>query len=489
MADRREYILISVLVGTLMSAIDTTIVILALPTITAYFHASLVTTIWVILIYLLLLAAFTTQLGRLGDIFGRGKMFNSGFLVFIAGSAASGASPTIDILIISRGVQAFGAALMQANSSAIVADNFEPSQRGRAFGITTMGWNIGGTLGIVLGGIITTFIGWQYIFYINVPIGLFGFILALRYVRDNNKAPSRIDVPGMVLLLSILSLVSYGATDIAGHGIDTFNTVLVAAGILLLIPFVLVERIVSFPVIEIKAFREPKLTYSLMAALLQALGYLSVIFILIMYLQGIRGFTPLDASLLLVPGYVVASLLAPRMGRLSDRVGAGLVAGIGIFLMAAGVLIYLFLKVNSSIYLVILASVVSGLGGALFWPSNNSAVMSSAPRRLYGSVSGLLRTLSSIGTLMSYVITISAASLAIPRYVAFEVFLGTSKLEGGVSGQFLSGLHTALLISLVPLIIAGILSIMKSARPGRSEPHSNTVEYKNKIEGHVEGDE
>jgi Arabinose efflux permease len=145
MADRREFVLISVLVGTLMSAIDTTIVILALPTITAYFHASLVTTIWVILIYLLLLAAFTTQLGRLGDIFGRGKMFNSGFLVFIAGSAASGASPTIDILIISRGIQAFGAALMQANSSAIVADNFEPSQRGRAFGITTMGWNIGGT--------------------------------------------------------------------------------------------------------------------------------------------------------------------------------------------------------------------------------------------------------------------------------------------------------------------------------------------------------
>ncbi len=489
MADKREFVLISVLVGTLMSAIDTTIVILALPTITAYFHASLVTTIWVILIYMLLLAAFTTQLGRLGDIFGRGKMFNSGFLVFIAGSAASGASPTIDILIISRGIQAFGAALMQANSSAIVADNFEPSQRGRAFGITTMGWNIGGTLGIVLGGIITTFIGWQYIFYINVPIGMVGFLLAVRYVRDNNKAPSKIDIPGMILLLSILSIVSYGATDIAGHGIDTFNTILVSVGVLLLIPFIMVEKKVSFPVIEIKAFREPKLTYSLMAALLQALGYLSVIFILIMYLQGIRGFTPLYASLLLVPGYVVASLLAPRMGRLSDRVGPGLVAGIGIFLMAAGVLAYLFLKVNSSIYLVILASVVSGLGGALFWPSNNSAVMSSAPRRLYGSVSGLLRTLSSIGTLMSYVITISAASLSVPRYVAFEVFLGTSKLDGGVSQQFLAGLHTALLISLVLLMVAGILSIMKSSKPGEAQPRSNLGDYKTKIESHVEGED
>lgn len=472
-----------------MSAIDTTIVILALPTITAYFHASLVTTIWVILIYLLLLAAFTTQLGRLGDIFGRGKMFNSGFLVFIAGSAASGASPTIDILIISRGIQAFGAALMQANSSAIVADNFEPNQRGRAFGITTMGWNIGGTLGIVLGGIITTFIGWQYIFYINVPIGMIGFIIAARYVRDNNRAPSRVDIPGMMILLSMLSLISYGATDIAGHGIDTFNLVLVVVGAILLIPFIIVEKKVSFPVIEMKAFREPRLTYSLMAALLQALGYLSVIFILIMYLQGIRGFTPLTASLLLVPGYVVASLLAPRMGRLSDRVGSGLVAGVGIFLMAAGVLVYLLLKVNSSLYLVILASIVSGLGGALFWPSNNSAVMSNAPRRLYGSVSGLLRTLSSIGTLMSYVITISAASLAIPRYVAFEVFLGTSKLQGGVSGKFLTGLHTALLISLVLLVVAGILSIMKSSSPKSAEPAPGLNEYRKKTENLAEGED
>ena len=490
MRDRKDLILVSVLVGTLMSAIDTTIVILALPTITVDLHASLVSTIWVILIYLLLLAAFTTQLGRLGDIFGRGRMFNSGFLVFIVGSAASGASPTIDILIISRGIQAFGAALMQANSSAIVADNFPPSERGRAFGITTMGWNIGGTLGIVLGGIITTFIGWRYIFYINVPIGLIGFVLAVRYVKDNNRAPSKIDIPGMALLLSILSLISYGATDIAGHGVNSFNTVLVVAGLALIAPFIYVEKIVKFPVIEIKAFREPRLTFSLFAALLQALGYLSVIFILIMYLQGIRGFTPLTASLLLVPGYVVASLLAPRMGRLSDHIGAGLVAGIGIFLMAAGVLIYFTLKVNSSLYLVVLASIVSGIGGALFWPSNNSAVMSSAPRRLYGSISGLLRTLSSIGTLMSYVITISVASLAIPRYVAFEVFLGTNKqLTGGVSSQFLGGLHAALLISLVLLIFAGILSILKSGRKKGETFDPEKGEFKKKIDASPQGED
>ena len=144
MAERRGLILLSVLIGTLMSAIDTTIVILALPTITGSFkNASFIETIWVILIYLLVLAVLTTQMGRLGDIFGRGRIFNTGFLIFITGSGLAGLSPTVDFLIAFRALQGFGAVLIQANSSAIVADHFPLGERGKAFGITSMGWNIG----------------------------------------------------------------------------------------------------------------------------------------------------------------------------------------------------------------------------------------------------------------------------------------------------------------------------------------------------------
>ncbi len=465
MTDRKNMILASVLIGTLMSAVDTTIVILAIVNINDSLKSTLVGTIWVILIYLLVLAVFTTQLGKLGDIFGRGRMFNAGFLIFIAGSAACGASVNITMLIVSRAIQGVGAALLQANSSAIVADYFPPSERGRAFGITSSGWNIGGTLGIVLGGIITTLIGWQYIFYINVPIGIIGFIMALTYIKDNKVTEARIDYPGMLLLLAILSLITYSATHIAGNGITDFNLILAAAGAVLIIPFIMVEMRSEHAVINLRAFRNRLLTYSLLAAFLQAMGYLSIIFILIMYLQGIKGFDPLTSSLILVPGYVVASFLAPKMGKFSDRIGAGKVATAGIFLMAVGVVVYLALGVESSIYIVVTGSLVSGVGGSMFWPSNNSSVMSAAPRDLYGSISGLLRTLSSIGTLMSYVLTISIASLSIPRYVAFEVFLGTgTSLTGSIASKFMVGIHSALLMSIALLIVAGMLSFARSGK-------------------------
>lgn len=472
MAEHRNLVLMSVLIGTLMSAVDTTIVILAIPSIKDGLQTTFLNTIWVILSYLLVLAALTTQMGRLGDIFGRRRIFNAGFLVFIVGSAMCGAAPRADFLIMSRAIQGFGAVLLQANGTAIVADHFQPHERGKAYGIVSMGWNIGGILGIVLGGVITTFIGWRYIFYINVPIGLLGFAMGLKYIKDERRVGKKIDYAGTAVLLVLLTLIAYGSTDIAGNGVDAFNLLLIMAGILCLIPFVLVERYVKDPVILLKAFKERMLTYSLAAATLQAIGYLSVIFILILYLQGIRGFTPLESSLILVPGYVVSGLLSPFMGRLADRFGAGKIATIGIFFMALGVLVYFFLETGSDVFVVITGSLVAGFGGSMFWPSNSTSVMASAPRELYGSISGLLRTLSSMGVLFSYVLTISIASLAVPRSVAFAVFLGLTNSLGGVPAGFMTGIRSAFLTSLIILIAAGILS---SAR-ARGRPAGLTTE-------------
>ena len=473
MPNHRNLILLTVLLGTLMSAVDTTIIILALPTMVTDLKTDLFIAIWIIIIYLLIIAVLTTQFGGLGDIYGRGRIFNLGFLIFTIGSAMCGFSPGIWYLIGSRGIQAVGAALIQANGSAIIADYFEPGERGNAFGYLAMGWNIGGTLGIVLGGIITTFLGWRMIFYINIPIGLIGFVIGLKYIKDNNRKQLKIDVRGMILLAVILSMLSYGATDLAGRGVNQTNLAIITAGIALFLPFLLLEKSANNPIINLTAFKEPNLTFSLLSSLTQAMGYLSVIFLLIMYLQGILGLDPLRASLLLVPGYIIASFMSPRLGRLSDKVGSRFVASAGISLMACAVIIFLTLGLSTPVYVIVVASIISGIGGSMFWPANNSSVMSSTPKKLYGSISGLLRTLSSIGTLISYVISISVASLSVPRRVAFEVFLGTNSLSGNVSSAFLIGLHSAFIVCLIILIVSGIFSFLRrSAEAPATMPDS-----------------
>ena len=447
-----------------MTAMDTTIVLLALPTMTVELKAPFMDTIWVILVYLLVLATLTTQVGKLGDIFGRGRIFNAGFLIFIVGSAMAGASPNVDFLIISRIIQGLGAVLLQANMSALISDYFTAEERGRAFGITIMWYYIGMVLGIILGGVITTFIGWRYIFYINVPIGLIGFFIAEKYIKDNRKSRVKIDYVGTALLIAILGLISYGAVEVASLGANVTNISMVIAGLMILIPFAIIEKRSTSPVIDTRVFANRKLSLSLMAATLQAIGFLSVLFILIMYLQGVRGLSPFDASLILVPGYLLSSFLTPKMGRLSDKAPPGIIAGTGILIMAMGIIVYMFLNVTSPIYLVIVGSIITAFGGSMFWPSNTNSVMSNSPKELYGASSGLLRALNNIGTLLSYVIAITVAASTVPRYVTFEVFLGLNKLRGNVSSKFVVGLHSALLVSMIVLVMGAIMSFITSIK-------------------------
>jgi len=458
---KKTITLFVLVLGTLMGALDSTIVILAFPVIAEKLHSDIATTIWIILIYLLIAAVATTPLGRVGDIYGRSKMFNAGFAVFTLGSALCGLSPSINILILSRGLQALGGSLLQANSGAIIADVFPRNERGKAFGYNSLGWTSGAMIGIVLGGVITTFLGWEYIFFINIPIGIVAVILGIIYLKDAARAEVKMDLGGMALLASSLSLISFGAVNFAGEGLTTFNMISMIAGAIIAPVFVLYETRSKNPMVDFSAFKDRVLRYSILASFFQSLGYLSVVFLIIMYLQGVRGLSPLDASILLIPGYVVGSLLGPFMGKLSDRYGARAIASIGIAIMGIAVLVYLMLRQDSSLYLVLVASAISGFGTSMFFPANNSAVMASAHAGFYGSISGLLRTMANIGILGSFVMAISVASASIPRSVAFEIFIGTTNLSGGVAREFISGMDSALLVSLILLAIAGVMSIIR----------------------------
>ena len=460
--DRKQKTIIGILMlGTLMGSIDSTIVILAFPTISEHLHSDLLTTLWMILIYLLVVAVCTTQLGRLGDIYGRSRMFNIGFGVFTAGSLFCGLSPSIYWLILSRGIQAFGGALMQANSGAIIADEFPPNARGTAFGYISLGWTSGAMLGIVLGGIITTYVGWEYIFFINVPIGIIATVLGIRYVKDSIRVKTHLDMAGMILLGAALTLISYAGVDFASQGASGSNILTFLTGVVALVLFLAHEFRTSHPMIDFTAFKSRIMKYSITASFFLSLGYLSVVFLVTMYLQGIRGLSPLDAALLLTPGYVVGSLLSPFMGRLSDRYGARLLATSGAIMLILATLCYLTIRLDTPLWVVLAASGISGIGSAMFFPSNNSAVMANAPPGSYGGISGVLRTVQNIGILGSFVVAITVASASIPRSIAFEVFIGTTNLAGGVSEAFLRGIDASLWASIVIMGVAAILSWMR----------------------------
>jgi EmrB/QacA subfamily drug resistance transporter len=460
--DTRQKIIVSVLMlGTLMGSLDSTIVILAFPTISQNLHSDLVTTLWIILIYLLVVAVCTTQLGRLGDSYGRSRMFNTGFGVFTLGSLSCGLSPSVYWLILSRGIQAFGGALMQANSGAIIADTFPPNVRGTAFGYISLGWTSGAMLGIVLGGIITTFAGWEYIFFINLPIGILATVLGLRYLKDTVRVDEHLDTTGLVLLGIALTLISYAGVHFAGQGLTGQNILLFSLGGAALILFFMYESGCAHPIIDFAVFKNRILKYSIMAAFFLSLGYLSVVFLITMYLQGIRGLSPLDAALLLIPGYVVGSLLSPLMGKYSDRYGARLLATSGAVMLIIATLVYLTLQLDTPLWVVLIASGISGVGSAMFFPSNNSAVMANAPQGSFGGISGILRTVQNIGILGSFIVAITVASASIPRNVAFEVFIGTTNLAGGVSVAFLRGIDASLWASIGIMGIAAVLSWMR----------------------------
>ena len=454
-------ILAVILVAVLMAAIDSTIVLLAFPAIVSSLHSNLATIIWIILVYMLISAVATTQFGKVGDIYGRAKIFMAGLVVFTISSFLCGIASTDVLLIAFRAIQGLGGAMIAATSGAIIADTFERHKIGRAFGFTAMAYNVGAILGIVLGGVITTFIGWQYIFFINVPIGIVALILGMKYIVDKQKYAAKLDIPGMVTLAVALSLLLYGGIGYASVGAGIINILMIAAGIILFVIFYFIEKNVESPTMPLDMFSNVVFRNSIFAALLQGLGFLGVVFMVIMYLQGVRGFSPFYASLILIPGYVISGIVAPYMGRVSDKHGARVIATGGIALQIMGVLVYMLLTRTSPIYVVIIGSVIAGIGGAMFWPANSSAVMANAEKHRFGIASGLSRLFSSIGMMGSFIVVFIVAALSIPRSSAFEIFVGTSTITGNLAGGFDTGMRFSFVAMIAILIIAGIISLTR----------------------------
>jgi EmrB/QacA subfamily drug resistance transporter len=459
---RRGLGMFVVMIGVLISAVDGTVVVLALPAIQHDLHVSLASVTWVVVSYLLVVTVLATQVGRLGDMFGRVRMYEAGFVVFVLGSVLCALSVNAATIIGFRVLQGIGAALIAANSGAVISELYPPAERGRAYGFNALGYSLGSVLGVLLGGVIVTYVSWRWVFWINLPIGIVALTLALRVLRDRGeRIRRRLDPLGMITLGLGLFGVLWAMTALATKPLNTTQVGYLAGGVALLVAFVLIELRQKEPTLDLSLFRIPSVTPSLLAALLQGVGSFAVLFLVIMYLQGPRGLSPIHASLLMVPGYLIGAAVGPYAGRLADRLGPVILATAGLGISVVALLIFAQMTTTSNLWLTAIGNTVIMIGGSFFYPANSSAVMKASPPERLGITSGVLRTFSSVGMVFSFTTAILVAAHSIPRSTAFAIFVGTSTLHGAPAVAFTNGLSTAFYTMTGIMVLAAALSAIR----------------------------
>jgi MFS family permease len=426
--DRYRWIALSnTTAAVFMSALDGSIVIIALPAIFRGIHldplapGNVVYLLWMIMGYRLVQAVLVVTVGRLGDIFGRVKIYNAGFVVFTVASILLSFDPFLGAhgalwLIGWRVLQAFGGSMLTANSAAILTDAFPADQRGFALGINQVAAIAGQFIGLVAGGVLAI-IDWRAVFWVNVPVGVFGTVWAYRSLRDNGERhPGRIDWWGNVTfavgLGAILIAITNGIQPYQHQTMGWANPEvygLLIAGIALLIAFGIIESKVADPMFELGLFRIRAFAAGNVAGLAVAIARGGLQFMLIIWLQGIwlplHGYTysetPLWAGIFLLPLTAGLLIAGPVSGALSDRFGARGFASAGMVVFGASFIGLMLLPVDFPYWIFALLTAANGVGGGMFAAPNSASIMSSVPARYRGAASGMRSTYQNSGTALS----------------------------------------------------------------------------------------
>jgi EmrB/QacA subfamily drug resistance transporter len=382
-------------IGIFMATLDSSIVNISLPTIALYFHVPLNGEIeWVVIAYLVAIAGMLLTIGRLADMTGRKVLWVAGLIIFTLGSAICGASPRLDLLIAARAFQGIGGALVMSVSPAMLTSAFPVHERGRALGLNAVFVALGTSVGPTLGGVITANFSWRWIFYVNVPLGIIGVILSLLLLKERKqRAVGRFDPAGALLLAVGLIALTLGLSF--GQEWGWSSPGLIATLVISVVAFVLlvvVEGRVSDPVIDFRLLRNRVFVSANISLIMSFLALFAVSFILPFYLEELRGFSVVEAGLLLTPLPLAIAVIAPFSGALADRIGSRWLAAVGLALACVGLVLISQLNEQSSIFDIVWRMLVAGAGQALFQSPNNSALMGSAPRERQGVASGFLAT-------------------------------------------------------------------------------------------------
>lgn len=391
--------MIAAAIGTFMATLDASIVNVSLPTIMTSLHTNLPTAQWVISIYLLVITGLLLTLGRLADMLGRKPIFIAGFVIFTVGSVLCGLSRAIYLLIAFRGLQALGAAMLMANSPAILADAFPGTERGKAMGMMGAVVASGLTAGPALGGFLVAAAGWPLIFFINLPIGIIGILIAQSVLRSAGPRHERhFDIPGAALLLvSLICLtLALGQAPQKGWGSSCVWILLggfTAFGALL----VARELRTAHPVLEPALFRNRLFAASSASAFIAFAAMFSVTFLMPFYLSQVLGYGPRQMGLVLTAVPLTVALVAPMSGSLSDRIGSRALSSAGLTISSVGLLLMSRLGAETGALQVIASLIVVGLGSAIFQSPNSSALIGSVPADARGVAAGMLATMRNLG--------------------------------------------------------------------------------------------
>lgn len=396
---RKWYVMAAVAMGTFLSTIDGSIVNVAMPTLTHAFGTQFSTVQWVVLAYLLTVTTLMLSVGRLADMIGKKLPYAIGFAVFTTGSVLCGLSPSIYALIGFRVLQGIGAAMVMALGMAIVTESFPPSERGKALGISGAIVSIGIVTGPTLGGFIIGGLSWRWIFFVNLPIGLLGILMVLRFVPViKPPGEQRFDFSGaatlFVSLLSFLLALTLG--QLHGFAASEVWILLVAAAIFLA-AFIAIELHSQQPMIDLRLFRNRLFSVSLTTGFLIFVCMAGATFLMPFFLENVLGYDTQQVGLLLAVVPVGLGLAAPISGSLSDRFGTRPITVVGLAVLLIGFLALTGLSEHTTALEYVLRFLPIGIGIGIFQSANNSAIMGAVPRERLGIASGMLAVTRTLG--------------------------------------------------------------------------------------------
>lgn len=457
--------------GALLASLNMSTLVIALPALLRSLHTSLLDVVWVLLSYMLAQTATVLSVGRLGDLWGRKRLYVAGFALFTVMALASGFAGSAAPLILLRIVAGVGGALMLANSGAIVTDAFPRRQLGLALGVNAMVIAVGAAVGPVLGGWLTSF-GWQWVFWFNVPLGLGGTVVSLLVLREGRtRGPrQRIDWWGNAIFVAALSGL---LVALSTGGIEGWSHPSVVAGALAFVIgaplFVILERRVRDPLLDLDLFRNRLFAIANLAQFINGTARMGLLFLLVFFFQGPEQKDAVTAGLLVVPLPLLMFVFSPVSGWLSDHVGSRLPATAGLVLTGVGLAgMASTIGVGSPYPLLALWLGIVGVGGGLFNSPNASAIMASVPAAQRGVASGVRMLVAFTGSMISIAFVLAIVTSSLPSSAMLRIFSGVaSGLDPAQVSPFIAGLRLALLVLALLSFASSPLSLLRGAEPSR----------------------